>query len=171
MRRARAGLTVYPPSRTLEPLARLALYCVFKQKYQKGFIHRKLTVPTSEREGKLSNPRGRAARAMHGENLRKFTESRARTLRAMQWFSYNQVYSKAHRPAVNQSRIKIANSDGAKKTKQYKTKFILLFTHHCKKCRGNLGVKRYDWSDIPVLKATAFCQTSTAVPVRPYLGI
>jgi hypothetical protein len=29
---------------------------------------------------------------------------------------------------VNQSRIKIANSDGAKKIKQYKTKFILLIT-------------------------------------------
>jgi hypothetical protein len=39
------------------------------------------------------------------------------------------LYSTAHRPAVNQSRIKIANSDGAKKIKQYKTKFILLFTH------------------------------------------
>jgi hypothetical protein len=45
--------------------ASLALYPVFKQKYQKGFIHRKLRVRTSEREGKLSNPRGRAARAMH----------------------------------------------------------------------------------------------------------
>jgi hypothetical protein len=36
----------------------------------------------SEREGKLSNPRGRAARAMHGENLRKFTETRAAEPRA-----------------------------------------------------------------------------------------
>jgi hypothetical protein len=36
---------------------------------------------------------------------------------------------------VNQSRIKIANSDGAKKIKQYKTKFILLFTHQCRSLR------------------------------------
>ena len=42
-RRARAGLTVYPPSRTLA----LALYCKRKQKYHNGTIHRKLTVPTS----------------------------------------------------------------------------------------------------------------------------
>jgi hypothetical protein len=68
-------LLAYKPS--------LALYPVFKQKYQKGFIHRKLRVQTSEREGKLSNPRGRAARAMHGENLRKFTETRARPPRAL----------------------------------------------------------------------------------------
>ena len=32
------------------------------RKYQKWIIHRKLRVRTSEREGKLSNPRGRAAR-------------------------------------------------------------------------------------------------------------
>ena len=30
----------------------------------------------------MSNPRGRAARAMHGENLRKFTETRAAAPRA-----------------------------------------------------------------------------------------
>ena len=42
----------------------------------------KLKVPTSEREGKLSKPRGRAARAMQGENLRKFTETRAAAPRA-----------------------------------------------------------------------------------------
>jgi hypothetical protein len=41
----------------------LALYPKRKQKYQNGNIHKKLTVPTSEGEGKLSNPRGRAARA------------------------------------------------------------------------------------------------------------
>ena len=41
-----------------------------------------LLVPTSEREGKLSNPPARAARAMQGENLRKFTETRARSPRA-----------------------------------------------------------------------------------------
>ena len=52
------------------------------RKYQKWIIHRKLRVRTSEREGKLSNPRGRAARAMHGENLRKFTETRATAPRA-----------------------------------------------------------------------------------------
>jgi hypothetical protein len=38
----------------------LALFAQIKQKYQNGNIHRKLTVPTSEREGKLSNPRVRA---------------------------------------------------------------------------------------------------------------
>jgi hypothetical protein len=41
-----------------------------------------LSSKTSEREGKLSNPRARAARAMQGENLRKFTETRARSPRA-----------------------------------------------------------------------------------------
>jgi hypothetical protein len=35
-------------------------------------IHRKLRVTPSEREGKLSNPRARRMRKMHGENLRKF---------------------------------------------------------------------------------------------------
>ena len=56
--------------------------------------------------------------------------------RAVQQFLYYQLYSTAHRPAVNQSRIKIANSDGAKKIKQYKTKFVLLITHH----RAALGL-------------------------------
>ena len=55
--------------------ARLALFPQIKQKYQKWIIHRKLTVPTSERQGKLSNPRRRAARARYMEkiygNLRK----------------------------------------------------------------------------------------------------
>ncbi len=41
-----------------------------------------LSSKTSEREGKLSNPRARAARAMQGENLRKFTDTRARSPRA-----------------------------------------------------------------------------------------
>ena len=40
---------------------------------------------------------------------------RANAARAMQGFPYNQLYTTAHRPAVNQSRIKIANSDDAKK--------------------------------------------------------
>jgi hypothetical protein len=44
------------------------------QMYKNGNIRRKLRVPTSEREGELSNPRRRAARAMHRENLQKFTE-------------------------------------------------------------------------------------------------
>jgi hypothetical protein len=48
---------------------------------QIGNILRKQKVPTSEREGKLSNPHARAARAMQGENLRKFTETRARSPR------------------------------------------------------------------------------------------
>jgi hypothetical protein len=58
----------------------LALYPLRKKKNKNDIIHEKLEVTTSEREGKLSNPRSRAARAcgaMHGENLRKFTETRA----------------------------------------------------------------------------------------------
>jgi hypothetical protein len=47
----------------LEPLA-FDEYCRFDTSafYQNGNIHRKLKVPTSEREGKLSNPRGHPAR-------------------------------------------------------------------------------------------------------------
>jgi hypothetical protein len=65
--------------------ASLALLPKRKQKYQNGNIHKKLKVPTSEREGKLSNPRGRAARArfmkkIYG-NLRK--PARNRRARAM----------------------------------------------------------------------------------------
>ena len=60
----------------------LALFPQIKQKYQKWIIHRKLRTTTFERVGKLSNPRARRARAMHGENLRKFTETRAGAPRA-----------------------------------------------------------------------------------------
>jgi hypothetical protein len=60
----------------------LALYCKRKQKYQNGNIHRKLKVPTSERESKLPIPRARHVRGMHGENLRKFTKTRAAAPRA-----------------------------------------------------------------------------------------
>ena len=70
---------------TRVPLGRwniLALCANRKQKYQNGNIHRKLKVPTSEREGTLSTPRARSARAMQGENFRKFTETRARPPRA-----------------------------------------------------------------------------------------
>jgi hypothetical protein len=46
-----------------------------KEKYQYGHIHRELTVPPAEREGELSNPRTRAARARcmekNYENIRK----------------------------------------------------------------------------------------------------
>ena len=45
------------------------LYVKRKQKYQNGNIHRKLRVPTSEREGKLSNPRARAPRARCMEKI------------------------------------------------------------------------------------------------------
>jgi hypothetical protein len=65
-----------------EDKARIALSSKRKQKYQNGNIHRKLKIPTSEREGKLSNPRARRARAMHGENLLKFKETRAAAPRA-----------------------------------------------------------------------------------------
>ena len=75
--------------------ARLALYAKRKQKYQNGNIHRKLRVPTSEREGKLSNPRGRAARArcmdkIYG-NLRK--PARDHRAHAVHWFPRGQVHS------------------------------------------------------------------------------
>ena len=43
-------------------------------------------VPTSEREGKLSNLRARRVGTMHGENLQKFTETRARPPRARNAF-------------------------------------------------------------------------------------
>ena len=60
----------------------LALYDERKQKYQNGSIHRKLTVTTSEREGKLSNPRGRAARAPCREKMYEtLLETRARAPR------------------------------------------------------------------------------------------
>ena len=79
----------------LQYKARLALYAERKQKYQNGNIHRKLKVPMSEREGKLSNPRGAAARARCMEkiygNLRK--PARRRRARAMRWFCRSQKYS------------------------------------------------------------------------------
>jgi hypothetical protein len=49
--------------------ASLALYAKRKQKYQNGNIHRKLGVPTPEREGKLSNLRALAARAKCVEKI------------------------------------------------------------------------------------------------------
>jgi hypothetical protein len=49
--------------------ASLALSTFPEQKYQNGNFHRKLRVPTSEREGKPLNPCACAGRAMHGENL------------------------------------------------------------------------------------------------------
>jgi hypothetical protein len=75
--------------------ARLALYPVCNQKYQKWIIHRKLKVPTSEREGKLSNPRGRAARPrcmnFSPENLRDPAQGRCEG--AMRLFCRGQKYS------------------------------------------------------------------------------
>jgi hypothetical protein len=72
-----------------------AVYPVCKQKYQKGFIHRKLKVPTSEREGKPSNPRGRAANARCMEKSYGNLRNPARVSRAgaMQWFSAGHRYS------------------------------------------------------------------------------
>ena len=79
----------------LEDKARLALSSKRKQKYQNGNIHRKLRVPTSEREGKLSNPRGRAAcaRCMNFffENLRNPAQKRC--AETMRWFCRGQKYS------------------------------------------------------------------------------
>ena len=64
--------------------ASLDLYVKRKQKYQNGKFHRKLRVPTSEREGKLSNPRAHAPRAR--DAWRKFKEiygnPRCRAVRA-----------------------------------------------------------------------------------------
>ena len=62
--------------------ASLTLCTLRKKKNKNDIIHEKLRVPMSERAGRLSNPRGRATRAMHGENLRKFTETRAPAPRA-----------------------------------------------------------------------------------------
>jgi hypothetical protein len=90
--------------------ASLTLLQSRKQKYQNGSIHRKLRVPTSEREGKLSNPRAsaRRARAMHWENLWKFTETRARPLPLhyaliSSWPSiqYYSTFTAAHTVAAN----------------------------------------------------------------------
>ena len=64
--------------------ASLYLYVKRKQKYQNGKFHRKLRVPTSEREGKLSNPRACTPRAR--DAWRKFKEiygnPRCRAVRA-----------------------------------------------------------------------------------------
>ena len=74
--------------------ARLSLSSKRKQKYQNGNIHRKPKVPTSEREGKLSNPRTRAERTRCMEKiygiLRK--PARARRAREMHWFSAGHRY-------------------------------------------------------------------------------
>jgi hypothetical protein len=65
--------------------ASLTLSPKIKQKYIDGTIHRKLKVPTSEREGELSNPRARAARPARAPCMEKihekFTEIRARAPR------------------------------------------------------------------------------------------
>jgi hypothetical protein len=73
----------------------LALFHSRKKKTKTTFFHEKLRVPTSKREGKLSNPRGRAERArcmekIHG-NLQK--PARRRRARFMHWFCRGQVYS------------------------------------------------------------------------------
>ena len=71
--------------------ASLALFRQIKQKYQKWIIHRKRRVPTSERESKLTNPRGRAPSARCMEkiygNLRKPVY--AHSARAMHWWQYS----------------------------------------------------------------------------------
>ena len=61
---------------------RLALSAKRKQKYQNGNIHRKLKVPTSERAGKLSNPRARAARACREKISKVYGNPRATAARA-----------------------------------------------------------------------------------------
>jgi hypothetical protein len=73
----------------------LALYAEIKQKNQKWIIHEKLTVATSEREGKLSNPRARRALTLHGENIRKSLWKPACVCcaRSMHLFYCNQKYS------------------------------------------------------------------------------
>jgi hypothetical protein len=77
--------------------ASLALSAQIKQKYQKWIIHRKLRVATSEREGKLSNPRGRAARARCMNIFFDFLRNPAqeRCAAAMQRFCAAHKYSSA----------------------------------------------------------------------------
>jgi hypothetical protein len=53
-------------------------------------LHRKLRVPTSERMGELSNTHVRARRAMHGEKIRKFAETRASASRGQYAFTLPQ---------------------------------------------------------------------------------
>jgi hypothetical protein len=79
----------------LDDKASLALSSKRKQKYQNGNIHRKLKVPTSEREGKLSNPRARAARAPCREKIYEnlWKPARGRRAHVFLWFCRNQKYS------------------------------------------------------------------------------
>ena len=88
-------------------LAALALFSKRKQKYQNGNIHRKLGVPTSEREGKLSNPRARATRPPCTGKIYRNLQKPARALhaRAMHWFCSSQKHSTKALPHL--TRIKI----------------------------------------------------------------
>ena len=73
-----------------------------KKKNKNDIIYEKLRVPTSEREGKLSNPRARPASVMHEENLRKFTEParRPRTLCSNFFIAKNTVDRRVLHPAT-----------------------------------------------------------------------
>jgi hypothetical protein len=63
---------------------RLVLFTNRQKKYQNGNFHRKLRVPTSGREGILSNPRARAARPPCIEKNREiYGNQRANTARAL----------------------------------------------------------------------------------------
>ena len=77
-----------------------------KQKYQNGNIHRKLGVPTSEREGKLSNPRARATRPPCMGKIYRNLQKPARALhaRAMHWFCSSQKHSTKALPASDKNQ-------------------------------------------------------------------
>ena len=115
--------------------ASLALYAKRKQKYQNGNIHRKLKVPTSEREGKLSNPRARAARAPCREkiyeNLRK--PARGRHAHVMHWFCRGQKYSRSTKFSHRQLWTARAFSLVSRTRGQPRTSLkVCLYSHHAK---------------------------------------
>ena len=65
---AHVHVTVYLATAKSRTLASLYSTCA-RKKTKTTFFHEKLKVPTSKREGKLSNPRGRAARARCMEKI------------------------------------------------------------------------------------------------------
>jgi hypothetical protein len=104
---------------------------------QKWIIHEKLRVATSEREGKLSNPPGRAARARCMEKIYGHLRKPARTRRArvMQlfriWAGHRYSRRRGQNLPIFKTSSKISKSQN-RKTYQLPTKFsrylkIILF--------------------------------------------